>query len=529
VDANGRVHVAGLTESADFPATDGTYEGGHDAFALALEPDGSQLVHSRLLGGSGLDEARGLAVDGSGGAYITGFTESADFPTTEGAYDRTYNSVDVEFPVPGDVFVARLGAGGGVSYSTFIGGGGMERGHGIAVGGDGSAYVTGGTGSGGGWGFQDDAPYPTTPGAWDRTFGFGLHAFVTKLDPTGSGLSYSTFLSDGHDGRTGGSSAQGNAIAVTPNGNAYVAGRTLSAETFPTTPGAYDPTGSGAFSGDAFVTVFDPAGARLVYSTFLQGEGEDDPAGIAVDSLGTAWVTGLTAAPDFPTSADAADATLGGEQDAFLTRLSESGSALHYSTYFGGGEADAARGIALDPRGNAYVAGVKTTDEFADGFVVKFGTADCDGDGLRDEADNCPLVANPDQRDTDGDGIGDECDPEPGSTPRCRVEGAGVLAPDIQVRVEARTNAAGKPNGNVTVRDRRGRLTLRRTRITSLIVFGSHATVRGTGLAGNEPVTLRVDVDDGASGDPDQVQIALSNGYTASGELRSGDLAVSCR
>jgi hypothetical protein len=175
------------------------------------------------------------------------------------------------------------------------------------------------------------------------------------------------------------------------------------------------------------------------------------------------------------------------------------------------------------------VAGVKTTDEFADGFVVKFGTADCDGDGLRDEADNCPLVANPDQRDTDGDGIGDECDPEPGSTPRCRVEGAGVLAPDIQVRVEARTNAAGKPNGNVTVRDRRGRLTLRRTRITSLIVFGSHATVRGTGLAGNEPVTLRVDVDDAAPGDPDQVQIALSNGYTASGELRSGDLAVSCR
>jgi hypothetical protein len=529
VDTTGRVHVAGQTESADFPAVDGVHQGGADVFALALSPDGSQLAHSRLMGGAGLDEARGLAVDQGGRAYITGFTESADFPTTDGAYDRSYNSVDVEFPVPGDVFAARIGADGDLSYSTFIGGGGMERGHGIAVGADGSAYLTGITGSGEGWGFQDDAAFPTTPGAWDRTFGFGPHAFVTKLDPTGSALSYSTFLSDGNDGRTGGSSAQGNAIAVTPNGNAYVTGRTLSGETFPTTPGAYDPNGSRAFSGDVFVTVFDAEGANLVYSTFLQGEGEDDPSGIAVDGLGTAWITGRTAAPDFPTTADAVDTTLGGEQDAFLARLSESGAALHYSTYFGGAEADAGRGIALDPRGNAYIAGLSTTDEFTDAFVVRFGVADCDGDGLRDEADNCPQAANPDQRDTDGDGIGDECDPDPGSTPRCRVDGAGVLEPAVQVGLRVQTNARGGPRGNLTVRDRHEGTLLRSRRITSLVVAGARATLRGSGLVGSRPVTFRIDVDDGASTGGDELRIELSNGYTASGALRSGDVGVSCR
>jgi hypothetical protein len=308
-----------------------------------------------------------------------------------------------------------------------------------------------------------------------------------------------------------------------------VTGRTLSGETFPTTPGAYDPTGSRAFSGDAFVTVFDPAGADLVYSTFLQGEGEDDPAGIAVDALGTAWITGRTAAPDFPTTADAADTTLGGEQDAFLTRLSESGAALHYSTYFGGAEADAGRGIALDPRGNAYVAGLSTTDEFSDAFVVRFGVADCDGDGLRDEADNCPQAANPDQRDTDGDGIGDECDPDPGSTPRCRVMGAGVLEPAVQLDLRVRTGGGGRPGGHVMLRDRHEQVVLRRARVTSLIVTGGRATVRGSGLVGSRPVTFRIGVEDAGNAGSDEMEVALSNGYTASGELRSGDFLVACR
>jgi hypothetical protein len=171
---------------------------------------------------------------------------------------------------------------------------------------------------------------------------------------------------------------------------------------------------------------------------------------------------------------------------------------------------------------------VRTTDEFADGFVVKYGTADCDGDGLRDEVDNCPQAANPDQRDTDGDGLGDECDPEPGSTPRCSVDGSGLLLPDTQVRLDVRSGARGKVGGKVVLRDRSAHLVLRKVRLTSLIVYGSHATIRGTAQAGTDPVTMKIDVDDVGPDGGDQVQIALSNGYTASGELRSGDVAVSC-
>jgi hypothetical protein len=239
-------------------------------------------------------------------------------------------------------------------------------------------------------------------------------------------------------------------------------------------------------------------------------------------------VTGMTASTDFPITPDAADASLGGFEDAFVTRLSESGATLHYSTYFGGEEQDAGRGIALDPRGNAYITGVRVTDEFGDGFVVKIGKADCDDDGLRDEVDNCPLVANPDQRDTDGDGIGDECDPEPGTTPRCRVDGSGLVLPDTQVRLDVRSGAQGKVGGKVVLRDRSAHLVLQKVRLTSLIVYGSQATIRGTARAGNDPVTMKVDVDDVGPDGGDQLEVVLSNGYATSGELRSGDIAVSC-
>jgi len=226
-------------------------------------------------------------------------------------------------------------------YSTYLGGGFNDSGHGIAVDAIGNAYVTGLTHS---------ADFPTTTGAFDTTASGLFDAFVTKLNPTGSApLVYSTYLG-------GDDTDQGNGIAVDAMGNVYVTGLTLSAD-FPTTADAFDTTFNGFF--DAFVTKLNPSGsAPLVYSTYLGGVDRDTGRGIAVDAMGDAYVTGDTFSSDFPTTADAFDTTFNGFFDAFVTKLNPSGTApLVYSTYLGGVDRDTGRGIAVDVAGNAYVTG----------------------------------------------------------------------------------------------------------------------------------------------------------------------------
>src|SRR5438128_1033575 len=179
-------------------------------------------------------------------------------------------------------------------YSTLLGGSNDDRGFGIAVDAAGNAYVTGGTGS---------SDFPTTAGAFQTTLGGGSDAFVTKLDPTGTALVYSTYL--------GGSSGDfANGIAVDATGSAYVTGTTLSAD-FPTTPGAAQTTFGGGLV-DAFVTKLNPTGSALVYSTYLGGGGSDQGFGIAVDTSGNAYVTGSAVAMNFPTTPGASQTTSGG-------------------------------------------------------------------------------------------------------------------------------------------------------------------------------------------------------------------------
>jgi hypothetical protein len=235
VDGAGNAYVTGWTVSADFPTTPGAFDttaAGADAFVTKLNPAGSALVYSTYLGGASTDQGSGIAVDGAGNAYVTGFTFSADFPTTPGAFDTTFN------PGTFDAFVTKLNpAGSALVYSTYLGGASTDQGFGIAVDGAGNAYVTGLTVS---------ADFPTTPGAFDTTFNGGGDAFMTKLNPAGSALVYSTYLG-------GASNDQGSGIAVDGAGNAYVTGSTFSAD-FPTTPGAFDTTFNGSI--DAFVTKF---------------------------------------------------------------------------------------------------------------------------------------------------------------------------------------------------------------------------------------------------------------------------------
>ncbi|MYL22077.1 hypothetical protein GLW04_19635, partial [Halobacillus litoralis] len=200
-------------------------------FVTKLNADGSTLVYSTYLGGTGFDRGSGIAVDEMGNAYVTGVTRSVGFPTTPGAFDTTYNGSN-------DGFVTKLNADGSILvYSTYLGGTGSDQGSGIAVDEMGNAYVTGLTSS---------VDFPTTPGAFDTTYNGNEDAFMTKLNVDGSTLVYSTYLG-------GTSSEQGFGIAVDEMGNAYVTGLTSSVD-FPTTPDAFDTTYNG--SADAFVTKF---------------------------------------------------------------------------------------------------------------------------------------------------------------------------------------------------------------------------------------------------------------------------------
>jgi hypothetical protein len=354
VDAQGSVYVTGSALSANFPTTAGafdrTYGGGvDDVFVSKLDPTGSTLVYSTYIGGNSQDRNSRIAVDAAGNAYITGLTQSTDFPVTAGAFDTTLSSTDG--------FVAKLDpTGSTLLYSTFLGGIATDSGTAIAVDAAGNAYVTGTTNS---------TNFPITPGVFDATGGDNVgDAFVTKLDPTGSTLVYSTFLG------SGGSADTGVAIALDAAGNAYVAGLTganaQGTSNFPTTAGAFDRTFNGdVFGGDGFVSKLDPQGATLVYSTFLGGNATDDLNDLALDDEGNAYITGATSSANFPTTPGAFQTIRSGTSDAFVTKLDAAGATLVYSTLLGGTSADGGNGIAVDASGHAHVAGTTSSADFS--------------------------------------------------------------------------------------------------------------------------------------------------------------------
>jgi hypothetical protein len=354
VEPDGTAYVTGYTNSVDFPTTPGAHDTTRthwDVFVTKLTPSGS-LVYSTYLGGNFADQGRAIAIDDSGSAYVTGYTGSSDFPITPGALDSS--------PAGYDAFITKLlPDGSGLAYSTFFGGGGVDEARGIAVGADGDAYITGRT----------DSVIPTTPGAFDRTyqpaqfcdpewdFGDAVNAFVTRIDTTGSALVYSTFL--------GGEGDSGEDIAVDDAGHAFVTGITFG--NFPTTEGAFDRTseynGCSSFF-QSFVTKFNPTGTALAYSTFIGDSTFGSEPAIAIDPTTNAYVVGHTGSADFPTTPGAADTTRSGSTDAYVTKLNSTGSALHYSTYLGGAGSESGHGIALASDGTALVTGSTTSADF---------------------------------------------------------------------------------------------------------------------------------------------------------------------
>ena len=335
-DPSGNTYIAGSTASVDLPTTTGALNrrfigGTLDAFVAKFSPSGT-LVYTTYLGGTGDDEAYGLAVDSQGNAYVTGYTTSPNFPVTGGAYRSTLSGTS-------DAFVAKLNpAGTALVYSSYLGGSGDDTGWGIAVDGLGDMFVTGSTSS---------ADFPVSAGAYRSTYtGGDSDGFVTAIYPYG-GFLYSTYL--------GGSGEDvPYAIAVDSSGNAYIAGETQSTD-FPNTPGVIQASKLGTT--DAFVASINSAGTGLNYSTFLGGGSDDHAYGVAVDSSGNAYVTGYTGSTDFPHTAGVLQPANGGGYDGFATKINPSATALVYSTFIGGSGDDYALSIALDGIGNAYITG----------------------------------------------------------------------------------------------------------------------------------------------------------------------------
>jgi hypothetical protein len=358
VDASGIVTTAGLTASTRFPTTTGAYDttfnGYSDIVVSRLDPNktgAAQLLYSTFLGGTSYEEVWELDLDANGVVTLAGRTSSTNYPTTRGAYDTTHNG-----PTQGsDIFVSRLDPSKSgtaqLVYSTFLGGSEPEWYFGgLSV--DSTGVITLA-------GFTWSHNFPTTSGAYDRTYNGISDLFVSRLDPSKAGtaqLVYSTYVQ---------ANTVPMALSVDAGGVVTVSGYTR-ANRFPTTNGAYDSTYNGGY--DIFVSRLDPqklGGAQLVYSTYLGGVGRDSCGAISVDSIGVVTLSGGSNSWNFPTTSGAYDRTHNGYGDVIVSRLdpSRSGAAqLLYSTFLGGGGpgaggGDGASAMSVDASGVVTVTG----------------------------------------------------------------------------------------------------------------------------------------------------------------------------
>lgn len=340
VDAQHNVYVSGYTLSMDFPLQNGAQKsfggGEEDAFVTKISPGGDKIVYSTYIGGGANDFGNGIAVDGSGNAYVTGWTRSSDFPTANAFQSGPSGGGE-------DVFVTKISpAGSAFVYSTFVGGNGRDLGTGIAVDSTGAAYVAGSTSS---------TVFPAA-GAFQARNAGAFDGFVFKLAPAGNTLVFCTYL---------GGAGDDTIFRIVLDGTGIYVGGYTSSSNFPLMNPAQSTAGG---SYDVFVAKLSLSGASLLYSTYLGGSGDDFGYGLAVDSSGSAYIAGWTASTNFPTRNALQPLYGGGASDAFVARLAPNGNSLLYSTFLGGSGDDEAHGIALDPTGVAYVTGRTSSASF---------------------------------------------------------------------------------------------------------------------------------------------------------------------
>jgi uncharacterized protein (TIGR03437 family) len=393
VDASGNVYVSGSTSSGDLPVTAASYEsaykeggagygGPRGAFVAKLNATATAITYITYLGGTVLDSATAITADSSGNAYVTGFTDSPDFPVTSGAYQTAFGGDQGVFTTEtGDAFVTKFDPAGKLVWSTFLGGANNDLAGAIALDSSGNVVVVGATQS---------ANFPVTKGAFQTAYGGGEQpqvpdsqgyvtidfgdGFVAKLNPTGTSLLASTFLGGSGNDMVG-------AVTIDSQGNIWVGGST-SSNNFPTSANALQRTYGGESSqqlqaiiqlGDGFVAEFSSDLTKLMYSTYLGGANDDAITGVAVDSSGEVYVCGFTQSSNFPVKGASAGSYHGPatppEQnpyllgDAFVAKLTPA-SGLIFSEYIGGQLDDAAGGLVLDGQGNAVITGITNSSDF---------------------------------------------------------------------------------------------------------------------------------------------------------------------
>lgn len=342
VDSSGNAYLSGQTNSTNFPhpgGFQGASGGGLDAFVAKVNASGNGLVYATYLGGSQDDFASGVGVDGSGRAVVVGSTFSTNFPT-QSAFQPAQGGVATK-----DAFVTMLNASGnGLVYSSYLGGGAQDDAFGVRVDGSGNAYVVGQT--------QSVTGFPIQAAVQAQYGGGNTEGFFTKVSPSGT-LVNSTYIGGNNDDAV-------KAVTVDGSGTIYLTGTTNSTN-FPVM-NPYQPNfGGGPI--DGFVMHLNAAGNTILYSTYLGGPNDDQGTGIGVDANGNAYVTGTTQGNGFPLMGAYQGTYGGGPNDGFVTKLNPSGVVVA-STFLGGDQIDVGKGIAVDSTGNVFVTGRTTSTNF---------------------------------------------------------------------------------------------------------------------------------------------------------------------
>lgn len=337
VDQDGNIFLAGTTYSEPFPGTSGQRRD-TNAFVTKLDPSGTRVLYSTLIGGSDDEEGMALAVDAEGNAWVTGYTQSDDLPLRQ-PLQSTYRGEN-------DTFVSKLDPNGDLLLQTYLGEVGADQANAIALDGAGNAYVAGQSAS-----------------------DFGPEVFAKKIVADGSSVGYQAFFGRAPRGFNRGSRASG--IAVDAAGNAYLSGTTntgaFDTGGFQDRCVGYDNPIDDCPSDDGFVVVLNAAGNAILGGTILGGARSDQATSVALDSAGNVYVTGITFSSDFPTRNAWQTEKRGFDtfSDAFLVKLAPLAATMIYGTYYGGDGYEEARGLAVDNAGRAYLTGLTSSDDLA--------------------------------------------------------------------------------------------------------------------------------------------------------------------
>ncbi|MHA1983856.1 MAG: SBBP repeat-containing protein [Candidatus Hodarchaeales archaeon] len=356
LDSSNNIIVSGTTRSDTFPTTPDAFNQtrngfGRDMFISILSNDGSSLIYSTYIGGSEDEINGGLSIDLNNNIYVSGYTESNDFPVTTNAYDQSYNG---KF----DMVILKFSSGETMpDYSTYLGGNETDQTFAteLAIDSSNNLIIAGSTRS---------SDFPVTIDAYDNSYGGGLmippgtgqfccgDIIISKLSENGSNLLYSTFLG-------GGSGEKVHGMVIDNEDNIYITGSTHSVD-FPTTPNAFDSSYNGDdsqwnFFGDIFVTKLNAKGDNIVYSTFVGGSGFDSAESIVLDDSNQVIIAGNTRSEDFPLKGEI-DSTQQSNENVIF-QLSVDGSSLNNSTYLGGESIDNVGHIDIDNSGNIIIVG----------------------------------------------------------------------------------------------------------------------------------------------------------------------------